>query len=115
MVHNLVSIAGNVINIRNRCFVSSLILESYKNSDYNVQSNCYKVNCYQNDKNEYTFIEITIPSIHSGYYTIVNCSHHEQDIKKTVSGYDGYIVCPNIDRMCYQYQCNNRGYLLNSR
>ena len=44
----------------------------------------------------------------------IECLKDETGNKKTVEGFNGYILCPDITIICSNYPCRNRGYRYSS-
>ena len=88
---------GEKFSEKSICFLSSLVPNFYNESNYNYKRTmCYEIECNFDNKN---FI------VKIGDDKII-CSGKYENI--TVDGYNGFIICPNFNRVCTgSVYCNN--------
>jgi nitrite reductase/ring-hydroxylating ferredoxin subunit len=97
---------GEIYGTESRCFHSNLIQSKYQDDDTVVQT-CFQRTCQKDGG-----VKI---SATTGTATVdVICSENDEGTKKSLSGFTGTIICPNVQSVCQDLKpaisaCSHRG------
>eukprot|EP00921_Rhytidocystis_pertsovi_P007927 GHVQ01013109.1.p1 GENE.GHVQ01013109.1~~GHVQ01013109.1.p1 ORF type:complete len:1372 (-),score=119.76 GHVQ01013109.1:353-4468(-) len=112
---------GAIFGSYSRCVLGTVLKHGYVyNPNKEPQGMCYKVACRSSDgegpgfipsdMSHWTRVDITVRGS-AGSTGTVQCSIEDGERKerKFIDGMQGYIVCPDVQRICHNHPCQNGG------